>query len=142
MGWVGAQGEGYFAHEHLSAFVGVGYTPGFESDHPSGPTFAAGMRAYTRGARHRGYAELSISQVMIVYDEQDFVNGEWVPEPGHRLYGPGLQLGYQYASLAGFTVQASLGAGNAITADDTDLGLSPLGRWMPMAALGFGYTWR
>lgn len=142
MGWLGAQGETYFAREHLSAFLGLGYTPEFESDEASGPTFAAGIRAYTAGARHRGYAELSVSQVMTVQDGQDWVNGEWVPEPAHRLYGPGLQLGYQYASFAGFTVQASLGAGYAITADDTDLGLSPFLKWVPMAALGLGYTWR
>lgn len=57
-------------------------------------TFAAGGRAYTSGARHRGYVELSVSQILTVQDGQDFVNGEWVPDAGHRLYGPGLQLGY------------------------------------------------
>lgn len=142
MGWVGAQGEAYFARERLSGFLGLGYTPEFGADEPSGPTVAAGMRAYTAGGRHRGYAELSISQVLTVQDGHDFVDGEWVPDPGHRLYGPGLQLGYQYASFAGFTVQASLGAGYAPTADESDLGFSPYGKLMPMAALGFGYTWR
>lgn len=142
MGWVGAQGEAYFAREHLSAFLGLGYTPEFERDEPSGPTFAAGGRAYTSGARHRGYVELSVSQILTVQDGQDFVNSEWVPDAGHRLYGPGLQLGYQYASFSGFTVQSSLGAGYAPTADETDLGFSPFGKFLPMAALGVGYTWR
>src|SRR5689334_22978950 len=27
MGWLGVQGERYFAHERLSAFLGLGYTP-------------------------------------------------------------------------------------------------------------------
>lgn len=142
MGWVGAQGEAYFAREHLSLFGGLGYTPEIEADEPSGPTFAAGIRGYTSGARHRGFVELSVSQIMTVQDGQDYVEGEWVPEPGHRLYGPGLQLGYQYASFGGFTVQASLGVGYAPTADETDLGFYPFKRWAPLAALGFGYTWR
>ena len=139
-GWVGAQGEIYFAREHLPAFVGLGYTPAGNSLQASGPTFAVGTRVYAGGAKHRGFAELSISQVMTVADGQDYVDGEWVPEPAHRLYGPGLQLGYQYASFGGFTVQASAGVGYAATADETDQGL--MGKWWPMAALGFGYTWR
>lgn len=139
-GWVGAQGEVYFAREHLSAFVGLGYTPARTSLQASGPTFAVGTRVYAGGTRHRGFAELSISQVMTVDDGQDYVDGEWVPEPAHRLYGPGLQLGYQYASFGGFTVQASVGLGYAATADETDEGV--MGKWAPMAALGFGYTWR
>jgi hypothetical protein len=142
MGWLGTQGEAYFAREYLSAFLGLGYTPEFDSNEPRGPTFAAGLRAYTAGARHRGYAELSVSQIMTVSDGEDYVNDEWVAEPGQRLYGPGLQLGYQYASFGGFTIQTSLGIGYAPTADEADLGFYPFESWAPMAALGIGYTWR
>ena len=142
MGWLGAQGEAYFAREHLSVFLGLGYTPEFDSFEPSGATFAAGMRAYTSGLRHRGYVELSVSQLMTVAEDEEYVDGGWVTASGQRLYGPGLQVGYQYAALSGFTLHASLGVGYAPTADGTDLGFYPFDQWAPMAALGFGYTWR
>lgn len=139
-GWVGAQGEVYFAREILSAFVGLGYAPAASSHQASGPALAVGTRVYAGGARHRGFAEISVSQVMTVYDGQDYEDGESVTEPAHRLYGPGLQLGYQYASFGGFTVQTSAGVNYAATADETDEGL--MGKWAPMVAIGFGHTWR
>ena len=63
MGWYGAQGERYFGPDRLSAFVGAGYTPSTDQDEPSGPTFAAGLRGYTAGFRHRGFLEASFSQI-------------------------------------------------------------------------------
>ena len=127
MGWLGAQGERYFGPDRLSAFVGAGYTPSMDQGEPSGPTFAAGLRGYTAGFKHRGFLEASVTQI---YTE---VNGL---EPGRRLYGPGLTAGYQYAARGGFTLMASLGLGYAPGVDD---GHSKVGG---LANLGFGYTWR
>jgi hypothetical protein len=54
---------------------------------------------------------------------------------GRRLYGPGVQVGYEYLTRRGLTFVGSLGIGCA-------LGLggytSPL---QPMVGLGLGYTW-
>ena len=61
MGWLGLQGERYFARERLSAFVGLGYTPGIDQGDPSGPTFALGVRGFTTGVKHRGFLALSVS---------------------------------------------------------------------------------
>jgi hypothetical protein len=58
MGWFGAQGERYFADERLSVFVGLGYTPRLDRGDPTGPTFAAGVRSYTAGVKHRAFLEV------------------------------------------------------------------------------------
>ena len=57
MGWFGAQGERYFLDERLSVFVGLGYTPSLDQGDPTGPTFAAGLRTFTSGAKHRLFVE-------------------------------------------------------------------------------------
>ena len=92
MGWFGVHGEGYFAHERLSAFVGLGYTPSIDPGDPSGPTFAVGLRGFTTGIKHRGFLALSVSQLAV---ETGFAE-----DPG-RFYGPGLEAGYQFVSLGG-----------------------------------------
>jgi hypothetical protein len=127
MGWYGAQGERYFGPDRLSAFVGAGYTPSTDQDEPSGPTFAAGLRGYTAGFRHRGFLEASVSQI--------FTQTHAV-EPGRRLYGPGLAAGYQYAARGGFTLMTSLGLGYA---PGVEGGYTKVGM---LANLGLGYTWR
>ncbi len=127
MGWLGAQGERYFGPDRLSAFVGAGYTPSTDQDEPSGPTFAAGLRGYTAGFRHRGFLEASVSQI--------FTQTHAV-EPGRRLYGPGLAAGYQYAARGGFTLMTSLGLGYA---PGVEGGYTKVGM---LANLGLGYTWR
>jgi hypothetical protein len=101
-GWFGAQGERYFGPDRLSAFVGAGYTPSLDQYEPSGLTFAAGLRGYTAGFKHRGFVEASVSQI---FTESNAL------EPGRRLYGPGLAAGYHYASRGGFTLMTSLGVG-------------------------------
>ena len=63
MGWFGLHGEGYFARERLSGFVGLGYTPSVDEGDPSGPTFAIGLRGFTTGIKHRGFLALSLSQL-------------------------------------------------------------------------------
>jgi hypothetical protein len=127
MGWLGAQGERYFGPDRLSAFVGAGYAPSTDQDEPSGPTFAAGLRGYTAGFRHRGFLEASVSQI--------FTQTHAV-EPGRRLYGPGLAAGYQYAARGGFTLMTSLGLGYA---PGVEGGYTKVGM---LANLGLGYTWR
>lgn len=127
MGWFGAQGELYFAHERASAFGGLGYTPAIDEGDPSGITGAAGLRAFTNGIRHRGFLELSVSQVAVQTGVED-----------KRLYGPGLQAGYQYAALSGFTFLVSAGVGVVLNGGDRldDSAVQAL------VGLGFGYTWR
>ena len=127
MGWLGLQGERYFARERLSAFVGLGYTPSIDEGDPSGPTFAVGVRGFTTGVKHRGFLALSVSQLFV-----ESGGGE----DASRLYGPGLEAGYQFASRGGFTFMIGLGAGYAPGVPEGD---SKVGS---MVELGFGYTWR
>ena len=126
MGWLGAQGERYFGPDRLSAFVGAGYTPSTDQYETSGPTFAAGLRGYTPGFRHRGFLEVSVSQI---FTESDSLETD-------GLYGPGLAAGYQYASRGGFTLMTSLGVGYAPGVND---GYTKVGA---LFNLGLGYTWR
>jgi hypothetical protein len=127
MGWFGLQAEGYFARERLSAFAGAGYTPSIDPGDPSGATFAVGLRAFTTGVKHRGYLELSLSQLAV---ESGFTTNP------RRFYGPGLEAGYQFASRGGFTFMASAGVGYApgVPEGEREVG--------EILALGFGYTWR
>lgn len=128
LGWFGAQGELYFGQQaRASAFVGAGYTPAVDEGDPSGPTFAIGVRGYTRGLKHRGFLALSLSQLA--------VESGFVPNP-RRFYGPGLELGYQFVSRGGFTALVSAGVGYAPGVPE---GEKQVGE---VLALGFGYTWR
>jgi hypothetical protein len=129
MGWFGLQGERYFARDRLSAFLGAGYTPSIDEGDPSGATFAAGIRGFTAGLKHRGFLEASVSQIFI---ESGFV------ERPRRLYGPGLAAGYQFASRGGFTLMVSLGLGYAPGAEEYE-SESAFGG---LINLGLGYTWR
>ena len=127
MGWLGAQAERYFAHERLSAFLGLGYTPSIDQGDPSGPTFALGFRGFTTGVKHRGFLALCVSQLAV---ETGFT------EDPSRLYGPGIEAGYQFASRGGFTVMVGAGLGYAPGMPE---GQSDIGS---MIELGLGYTWR
>jgi hypothetical protein len=117
MGWFGGQAEYYVARDRASLFAGLGYTLEVDEGDPSGATFALGARGFTPGLKHRGFLELSISQIAV---RSDFFGD------GDRFYGPGAQAGYQFVSRGGFTLMASLGAGHAHA----------------LAGLGLGYTWR
>ena len=125
MGWLGAQAERYFAGEHRSVFLGLGYTPDLDGGDTSGLAAAAGVRGYTGGVRHRGFLELSVSQIV-------------VSSLGSHHYGPGVQLGYQYAARRGFTAAASLGLGYVLSRPAAIAG----SRLQPIGGIGFGYTWR
>jgi hypothetical protein len=127
MGWFGAQGERYFLDERLSIFLGVGYTPQIDPGDPTGPTFAAGLRSFTSGLKHRFFLEASASQLVL---ETEGADG------GGRHYGPGLQGGYQFVSAGGLTLMASVGAGYAL---GVPRGGDP---WATQVGLGLGYTWR
>jgi hypothetical protein len=127
MGWLGLQGERYFADERLSAFLGLGYTPSIDQGDPSGLTVALGLRGFTKGVKHRGFLALCLSQL--------FVERGFTDDPS-RLYGPGLEAGYQFASRGGFTfmIGAGLGYAPGVPQGESEVG--------SMAELGFGYTWR
>ena len=127
MGWVGLQGEKYFTQDRLSAFLGVGYTPSIDLGDPSGLTFALGARGYTSGIKHRGFLALSVSQL--------FTENGGGEDPS-RLYGPGIELGYQFASRGGFTLMAGVGVGYAPGMPDGQSAVAS------MIDLGLGYTWR
>lgn len=127
MGWLGLQGEKYLGGERVSVFGGLGYTPQVDEGDAHGMAVALGTRAYTTGVKHRGFIELSVSQ--LVSEKLCFDNCR-------RLYGPGVQVGYQFATRGGFTIEASVGLGYAPGARQ---GGSKVGG---MAGLGFGYTWR
>jgi hypothetical protein len=129
MGWFGLQGERYFARERLSLFLGAGYTPEIDPGMATGPTFAAGIRGFTPGLKHRGFLALSLSQLAV---EQTFDGAS-----ARRHYGPGIEAGYQFTSRGGFTIVASLGVGYAPGV--RGYAASKVGE---MAALGLGYTWR
>ena len=127
LGWFGIQAERYL-RDRYSVFGGVGYTPAIEDDYPSGATFAAGVRAFAGGYRHRAFLELSLSQLVLVRSFSD--------DDQRRIYGPGLQGGYQWVTGGGFTLMASLGVGYAPSVPEGDAEIGPLG------GLSFGYTWR
>lgn len=127
-GWFGGQVQRHFGANRWGVFGGLGYTPDLEPHDPSGLTVAAGIRVFTGGPRHRGYLELSVSQIGIE------APGGVYPD-GRRLYGPGFQGGYEYSTPQGVTFVASLGIGRAIGLGGHD---SP---WQPMVGLGIGYTW-
>jgi hypothetical protein len=121
MGWFGGQAERYFG-DRFSVFAGLGYTPPIDGV-PSGITGAGGARIFTGGVKHRGFLELSVSQIAV--------------ESGidRRYYGPGLQAGWQFVSRGGFTLMASGGLGH-ILANDVSYPVQPI------LGLGVGYTWR
>jgi hypothetical protein len=129
MGWLGLQGERYFAGDRASAFLGLGYTPSIDQGDPSGLTFAAGLRGYTAGFKHRGFLEASVCQIFV---ETGFGFGE----ENSRLYGPCAQAGYQFASRGGFTTMVSFGVGYAPGVPEGESGFGAL------VNLGLGYTWR
>jgi hypothetical protein len=125
LGWFGVQGERYLLDERVSLFVGVGYTPELDQGDPTGPTFAGGIRSFTGGISHRAFVEAGVSQLFISADDG-----------GRRLYGPGLQGGYQFVSNGGFTAMLSIGVGYAFRMPRSS---SP---WASQVGVSLGYTWR
>jgi hypothetical protein len=121
LGWFGGQAERHFG-DRVSVFAGLGYTPPVDGV-PSGITGAGGARIFTAGVKHRGFLELSVSQIAV--------------ESGidRRYYGPGLQAGWQFVSRGGFTLMASGGLGYILAEHVSE-------RVQPLLGLAVGYTWR
>lgn len=129
MGWFGAQAEGY-VRPGLAIFGGLGWTPEIRDDTPTGPTFAFGVRQYVGSARHRGFLEANVSQVLVI--TADSVSS------GDRFYGPGLQAGYSFVSQGGLSALVSAGLGYAVGLDPAQEGDD----FALLFGLGVGYTWR
>lgn len=127
MGWFGLQGEKYFAGDRISGFAGLGYTLAVDEGDASGVTGAVGARGYTPGRKHRGFLELSVSQLTV--EQACF-------DACRRKYGPGVQAGYQFVTRGGFTLLASVGLGYAPGMPEGDDKVSVMG------GFGLGYSWR
>ena len=122
-GGLGVVGE-FVVRGHLSAALGVGVIP----KDPMSVAAAAAVRLYTSRTRHRPFLQFSIAPLAVTY-LCDVASDCWV-ERTH--YGPGIVLGYTYVARSGFTVIMGAGAG-------WDAGERyPI----PMAQLGFGYTFK
>ena len=120
----------------LERFVSFRGSPARVEGDPSGPTFAAGVRAYKGGARHRGFLEVSVPEHQSgskgVYAE----DGSKIKLEEAHFYGPGVQVGWRFTARSGFTFIASGGIGYALGGGDWDV--DP---WTPMLSLGVGGTW-
>jgi hypothetical protein len=127
MGWLGLAGEKYLASERISVLGGLGYTVQADQGDASGVTMAVGARGYTPGRKHRGFLELSVSQIFIE---------QFCFDTCRRLYGPGVQAGYQFVTRGGFTLVASFGVGYALSVPQGQSGVAAI------LGLGLGYTWR
>lgn len=144
MGLFGLQGEKYFKSGRLSVFGGLGYNPISDPGGRIGFTFAGGFRGFTPGTKHRGFLELSVSHIWSERNgipvDSPFGPGTWIQGVGSddKLYGPGLQVGYQFISDAGLTFMASVGKGYPIGRTDRSNGK----RFGTLFGLGIGYTWR
>jgi len=106
-GWFGGQLEAHLAQGRFSGFAGLGYMPNLLDDEGSGIASAVGIRAFTSGTRHRGFLELSLSAL------SNNVSSTFVGEVLDKdiSYGPGVAVGYQFISDAGFTMVLSGGVG-------------------------------
>lgn len=128
MGWLGVQAERYLRNARFSVFGGVGYLPASDAGDTSGPGFAVGLRAFTSGARHRGFLEISL--LPIAYDLACF-------DDCQSHYGPAVQGGYEFIRRDGLTFLASYGIGYALGVPS---GTDAVNR--VILAVGLGYTWR
>lgn len=127
----GLSAERYVAQGQFSVVGGVGYIlPSRDGRGASGFGIAGGLRAYTSGRVHRGFAEMSFSPVAV----------EVAPE-GSRLsgkafsYGPGVSLGYSLVKPRGLTFWLCAGVGRAVTGPSYVHGTEPL------LTIAFGRTW-
>lgn len=127
MGWSGVQVERYLRNGRISVFGGGGFATLIEEEGESssyrGPAFAGGLRVYTNGARQRAFLEVSDSVVAVQKN---------CGANCHAFYGPGVQVGYQFAARRGFTAVGSAGYG--YTPSGSTGGL--------LVGMGAGFTWR
>jgi len=130
LGWLGLQAEGYFAAGRASVFGGLGYTPEVDRSW-SGVAVAGGARLFTSRKTHRFFVEASVSQLRV-----EKPSDASQPRGDERIYGPGLQVGYQLMKAGGFTFMLSVGVGHTIDRPSHLQGTAGL------ASVGLGYTWR
>jgi hypothetical protein len=125
MGWAGMQAEAYLHSGRVSVFGGAGYASGADEGYVgyAGPAFAGGVRWYTRGPRHRLFAEF-LESVIAVYAK--------CISDCRAFYGPGGQAGYQFVARRGFTATGSAGYGYSPSGS--------IGGWL--GSFGAGFTWR
>jgi hypothetical protein len=132
-GWIGGQVEGYVAQGRVSGFAGLGFMPNLLNDEGDGIAGAVGIRGFTRGRRHRGLLEISLSALSNTVSS---TFGSDVVEKS-RNYGPGVAVGYQFIGDTGLTILISGGVGL------DDEGLDPEGsRLQPTVGIGVGYSVR
>lgn len=129
LGWFGLQAERYFAGGRASFFGGLGYT--FRIDQSwSGVSLAVGARVFTPGETHRLFLEASVSQLGV---EVPPVGSPLVGD--ERVYGPGVQAGYQFVKKNGLTAMVSGGVGHTVG------GPPHLQGTVGLFGFGLGYTW-
>jgi hypothetical protein len=129
-GWIGAQGTVH-VRPHLAVYAGLGYTPAIDRGDPSGIAGAGGLRGFFGGPRHLKFVELGVTQLVVETSVTPLAGVE-----GRRLYGPGVQAGYQYVSGGGLSILFSLGLGYVLAEPVTG------SRIQPQLGLGIGYTFR
>jgi len=126
-GGFGGAVDRYIAHSRLSVVVGGGYLPTTTNTGPGTGAVGAGIRGYTKGARHRALLELSVTFLYLTWTRSgnSFFNV-------HRHYGPGISGGYHFSATKGLSVLMTAGLG----------WVPDLGKLLPIGDIGFGYTWR
>jgi hypothetical protein len=129
LGQFGLEAERYFAGGRASFFGGLGYSPRFDQSW-SGVSLAAGARVFTAGDTHRLFLEASVSQLFV---ETQPVGSSLVGD--ERVYGPGVQAGYQFVKKNGLTAMVSGGVGHTVGGPPHLQGTALL------LGFGLGYTW-
>jgi hypothetical protein len=130
-GGLGLQGEYYFAQGRASLFLGAGYWPSSQDGarrHPGSAAGALGGRVFTSGFTHRALLEASVSEI----GWEQSAEGSKTK----RLYGPGLQVGYQHVAKGGFTFLVSGGVAYALGAQIAPKGAFAVGQ------IAVGHTWQ
>ena len=126
-GGIGLLAEKYVVRSRLALFAGLGYLPEEDPGDANGVGVAAGLRGFTPGVKHRGFLELSVSELFVQKGCFDACE---------RRYGPGLQAGWHFVTRGGFTLWLSGGVGVSFSTPEGSESVAAMG------GLGLGYTWR
>ena len=130
LGWFGMGGELFVGDaRRVSVAGGLGYAIG-DSEFDGTVAGAVALRGFTRGVKHRGFLEASVSLLAMELTTPDLVTFDQ-----RNAYGPALVAGYRFTSRGGFTFMASGGLGYAPSLEVED-------QAVPVVNIGFGYTWR
>ena len=91
LGLIGLHAEKYFARSRLSVYAGLGYFPEDDPGDWSGAVAGAGLRGFTPGVKHRGFLDLSVSQLFVEQGCFDDCGTRYGPGPWtRRLLGEGI----------------------------------------------------